>query len=116
MKSPKRTYALAAAAGTILSLSSWLLGFPPAGDDSVSHAVWFAHFSKQFWSGDLYPHRLADMNAELGSPVFFYYAPPPYYFAGLLSPLFPANVSTLRPLGVGRAGVCFGWHVGNRGV
>jgi hypothetical protein len=104
MKSPKRTYALAVvAAGTILSLPSWLLGFPPAGDDSVSHAVWYAHFSKQLWSGDLYPRWLADMNAGLGSPVFYYYAPLPYYFASLLSPLFPANVSTLRPLGVAAA-------------
>jgi hypothetical protein len=104
MKSPKRAYALAvAAAGTILSLPSWLLGFPPAGDDSVTHAVWLAHFSKQFWAGDLYPRWLADMNAGLGSPVFFYYAPLPYYFASLLSPLFPANVSTLRPLGVAAA-------------
>lgn len=104
MKSPKRTYALAVVvAGAILSLPSWLLGFPPAGDDSVSHAVWFAHFSKQFWAGDLYPRWLVDMNAGLGSPVFYYYAPLPYYFASLLSPLFPANVSTLRPLGVAAA-------------
>ncbi|HVG30032.1 MAG TPA: 6-pyruvoyl-tetrahydropterin synthase-related protein [Pyrinomonadaceae bacterium] len=104
MKGPKRTYALAvAAAGLILSLPSWLLGFPPAGDDSVTHAVWFAHFSRQFWAGDLYPRWLADMNAGLGSPVFYYYAPLPYYFASLLSPLFPAGVSTLRPLGVAAA-------------
>jgi hypothetical protein len=104
MKSPKRTYALAVlAAGTILSLPSWLLGFPPAGDDSVSHAVWYAHFSKQFRAGDLYPRWLAEMNAGLGSPVFYYYAPLPYYFASLLSPLFPKNVSTLRPLGVAAA-------------
>jgi hypothetical protein len=104
MKSPKRTYALAvAAAGVVLSLPSWLLGFPPAGDDSVTHAVWYAHFSRQFWAGDLYPRWLADMNAGLGSPVFYYYAPLPYHFASLLSPLFPANVSTLRPLGVAAA-------------
>jgi hypothetical protein len=104
MKSPKRTYALAVvAAGTILSLPSWLLGFAPAGDDSVSHAVWYAHFSRQFWAGELYPRWLADMNAGLGSPVFYYYAPLPYYCASLLSPLFPANVSTLRPLGVAAA-------------
>jgi hypothetical protein len=104
MKSPKRTYTLAvAAAGAILSLPSWLLGFPPAGDDSVTHAVWLAHFSKQFWAGDLYPRWLADMNAGLGSPVFYYYAPLPYYFASLLSPLLPPGVSALRPLGVAAA-------------
>jgi hypothetical protein len=104
MKSPKRTYALAvAAAGVVLSLPSWLLGFPPSGDDSVTHAVWFAHFSKQLWAGDLYPRWLAEMNAGLGSPAFFYYAPLPYYFASLLSPLFPSGVSTLRPLGVAAA-------------
>jgi hypothetical protein len=79
------------------------LGFPPAGDDSVTHAVWLAHFSKQLWAGDLYPRWLAGMNAGLGSPVFYYYAPLPYYFASLLSPLFPPGVSWLRPLGVAAA-------------
>ncbi|MCA1641840.1 MAG: hypothetical protein LC785_07815 [Acidobacteria bacterium] len=104
MKSPKRTYALAVTvAAAILGLPALLLGFPPAGDDSVTHSVWLAHFSRQFWAGDLYPRWLADMNAGLGSPVFYYYAPLPYYFASLLSPLFPANVSIFRPLGVAAA-------------
>jgi hypothetical protein len=104
MKSPQRNYVLLVLlAGASLSLPALLLGFPPAADDSVSHAVWFAHFSKQFWAGDLYPRWLSDMNAGLGSPVFFYYAPLPYHAASLLAPLFPANVSTLRPLGVAAA-------------
>jgi hypothetical protein len=100
----RRIYAVVVlASGVLLGSPAWLLGFPPAGDDSVTHAVWYAYFSKQFWAGDLYPRWLADMNAGLGSPAFFYYAPLPYHFTSLLAPLFPANVSPLRPLGVAAA-------------
>lgn len=105
MQSQKRSHALFAvlAAGLIAGLPALILGFPPAADDSVAHSVWYAHFSQQLWSGELYPRWLADVNAGLGSPVFYYYAPLPYYASGLLAPLFPSGVSVLRPLGVASA-------------
>jgi hypothetical protein len=105
MQSPKRSRAVFAvlAAGVIAGLPALVLGFPPAADDSVAHSVWYAHFSKQLWAGELYPRWLADVNAGLGSPVFYYYAPLPYYASGLLAPLFPSGVSALRPLGVASA-------------
>ncbi len=46
-----------------------------SGHDFPFHLKWANHFSKQIWTGELYPRWLQDMNAGLGSPAFFFYPP-----------------------------------------
>lgn len=57
--------------------------------DLPFHLKWSRQFAEQFWMGDLYPRWLYNMNAGLGSPTFFFYAPVPYYLTSLLHPFFP---------------------------
>lgn len=56
--------------------------------DIQFHLRWSEQFSEQFWQGDRYPRWLHNMNAGLGSPAFFFYAPAPFYFTSLFFPLF----------------------------
>lgn len=74
--------------GFILTLPIVLHGFFNA-QDLAYHLKWSKHFVEQFWSGDFYPRWLQNMNAGLGSPAFFFYAPIPYYFTSLFHPFFP---------------------------
>jgi hypothetical protein len=85
--------------GLLLSLPAWLYGLPAVGD-SVYHASWYTRFAAQVWSGELYPRWLLGMNAGLGSPAFFFYAPVPFHLASLLRPLLPADTNGLRHLGI----------------
>jgi 6-pyruvoyl-tetrahydropterin synthase related domain len=62
-------------------------GMLPRGHDSIEHLQWYSCFADQIWSGDLFPRWLERMNAGLGSPSFFVYAPLPYYLASILRPL-----------------------------
>jgi len=61
------------------------------------------HFSRQFWSGDLYPRWLADANKGYGSPIFLIQYPLPYFITALLRPVtsfLPAATRGSRELGV----------------
>ena len=62
-------------------------GLPDLGNDSIVHALMDRCFDIQFWSGDLYPRWLADMNAGLGSPNFFFQPPVPSYGSAIFWPL-----------------------------
>ncbi len=42
-----------AGAGIVLTLPVLILGVPFFSDDGVTHAMWYAHFSEQLFSGDL---------------------------------------------------------------
>jgi hypothetical protein len=68
------------------------------GHDFPLHLRWTKYFVAQFWSGDLYPRWLMEMNAGFGSPTFFYYPPIPYYVASLFKPLFANNTGGWYPL------------------
>jgi hypothetical protein len=59
----------------------------PPGHDSIEHMQWYACFANQLWQGELFPRWLENMNAGLGSPSLFVYAPLPYYLAALLRPV-----------------------------
>ncbi|MBD1857189.1 MULTISPECIES: 6-pyruvoyl-tetrahydropterin synthase-related protein [Leptolyngbya] len=59
--------------------------------DLQFHLRWTEQFSEQFWNGDRYPRWLQNMNAGLGSPAFFFYAPAPFYFTSLFSNFFSAE-------------------------
>jgi hypothetical protein len=59
----------------------------PRGHDSIEHLQWYSCFATQLWSGELFPRWLERMNAGLGSPSFFVYAPLPYYIASLFRPV-----------------------------
>ncbi|MDT7602207.1 MAG: hypothetical protein QOF61_204 [Acidobacteriota bacterium] len=88
-----------ACAGLLLSFPAWLYGLPAVGD-SVYHASWYTRFAGQFWAGNPYPRWLLGMNAGLGSPTFFFYAPVPFHIASLLQPLLPTDTNGLRHLGI----------------
>lgn len=87
-----------AVVGALAALPALIYGLPAVGD-SVYHASWYRNFAAQFWAGELYPRWLAGMNAGLGSPTFFFYAPVPFHIASLLKPLLPADAYGLRNLG-----------------
>lgn len=53
------------------------------GHDFRENLLYIRNFSDQFWAGDRYPRWLSQMNAGLGSPTFFFYAPLPYFMASL---------------------------------
>ncbi len=89
-----------AAVGIALTLPVLILGVPLFSDDGVTHAIWYSHFSEQLWSGDLYPRWLGNMNAGLGSPVFFYYSPVSFFITSLLRPFFPHDSYGLHQVGV----------------
>jgi 6-pyruvoyl-tetrahydropterin synthase-like protein len=62
-------------------------GMLPRGHDSIEHLQWYSCFSDQVWSGDIFPRWLERMNAGMGSPSFFVYAPVPYYVPTLFRPI-----------------------------
>ena len=74
--------------GLILTIPAIFYSFFDAHDLLEFHSKWSKHFVEQFWAGDLYPRWLLGMNAGLGGPTFFFYAPVPYYVTSLLHPLF----------------------------
>lgn len=92
------------AVSLVLGLPMLLYGPLVDGHDYYEHLNFTRHFSEQFWSGDLYPRWLVDMNHGLGSPSYFVFPPLPAYVATLLQPLarllhFNAfNVATFLPL------------------
>ncbi len=89
-----------AGAAILLTLPVLILGLPSLSDDGVNHSLWLTYFSEQFWSGDLYPRWLVDMNAGLGSPVFFYYPPVPFFLTSLLRPFISNDSQSWHALGV----------------
>jgi 6-pyruvoyl-tetrahydropterin synthase related domain len=89
-----------AGAGIVLTLPVLILGVPFFSDDGVTHAMWYAHFSGQLFGGDLYPRWLMNMNAGLGSPVFFYYPPVPFFLTSLLRPFFAGDPQGWHQVGV----------------
>jgi len=89
-----------AGAGLVLTLPVLIFGLPFLSDDASFHSVWYSHFSKQLWTGDLYPRWLTEMNGGLGSPVFFFYPPAPYFLTSVLRPFFPNDPTGLHQLGV----------------
>jgi hypothetical protein len=73
------------------------------GHDVEYHLIWTKYFSEQFFQGDLYPRWLQNMNAGLGSPAFFFYAPLPFFIASFLEPLTHYSASACNVLGVSSA-------------
>jgi hypothetical protein len=98
--SPAIHLAAIASFGIILTLPILILGVPLFSDDGVTHAIWYSHFSEQFWSGDLYPRWLMNMNGGLGSPVFFYHPPLPFFLTSLLRPFFADDPQGWHQVGV----------------
>ncbi len=97
----KATHLVAiAGAGIVLTLPVLILGVPFFSDDGVMHAIWYTHFSEQLFHGDLYPRWLMNMNAGLGSPVFFYYPPVPFFLTSLLRPFFASDPQGWHQVGV----------------
>jgi hypothetical protein len=89
------------AAGLIFTIPVVIYGIPFLSDDGVTHhALWYTHFSAQFWAGDPYPRWLMGMNEGLGSPVFYYYPPVPFFLTSLLRPFFPGDLHGWHQLGL----------------
>jgi hypothetical protein len=75
----------------VLSLPCLVAGLP--GDqDGLYHVSNQRSFTRNFWSGDLYPRWLAEVNAGAGSPIMYILYPAPYFAAALLSHLLPDSV------------------------
>ena len=83
-----------------------LLGWPGIwsglifGHDTLSHLLMSRNFSNQFWSGDIYPRWLWQLNAGFGSPVFHFYGPVPFYVAACLKPLFSNDPEGWHQIGL----------------
>lgn len=89
----------------LLCLPCLLVGIPP-GYDADYHTAYQYHFSRQFWSGDLYPRWLTGANRGYGSPAFLIQYPLPYFVTALLRPVTsftPDATREARELGV----LCF---------
>ncbi|MCU0550853.1 MAG: YfhO family protein [Leptolyngbya sp. Prado105] len=86
-----------AGVGLLLVLPAMTYGVFDAMDIPF-HLRWTAQFAEQFWRGDLYPRWLHNMNAGLGSPVFFFYAPIPFFLTSLFHPLFANDPQNWGPL------------------
>ena len=81
--------------GFILSLPVLITGFPALTHDGRVHEVWYTNFAAQFWSGDLYPRWLQNVDMGLGGPTFFFYPPTPFFITSLFQPIFAGQrVST----------------------
>lgn len=78
-----------AATGLILMMPLILFGIPNNADDAWAHSRWQKLFALQFWSGDLYPRWLSEINDGFGSPAFFFYPPLAHYFGAIIFPFFP---------------------------
>ncbi len=74
--------ALLAAALNLLPL----LLVSPEGDSVMNYAQ-IDCFSKQLWSGIVYPRWCMDANGGMGSPAPIFYFPLPFYVAALFHPL-----------------------------
>lgn len=86
----------------ILCLPFLIHGLPPTGDSTL-HATYQYQFSRQFWSGEIYPRWLMNANKGYGSPIFLIQYPLPYWTTALLRPLTgfaPAPTREARELGV----------------
>jgi len=75
----------------------------PINTDLIFYATALKHFSLQFWSGELYPRWLMNVNNGLGSPVFLFYGPLAFYAGSLFAFLGPVD-----PHGFARVG-CVMW-------
>lgn len=80
-----------------LTWPAWADGFLPSRDTLI-HLLWSHNFVEQFWAGEFYPRWLGAMNAGLGSPTFFFYAPLPYVLTALLHPLLQLGAWLGLPL------------------
>ncbi len=88
-------------AAAVLSLPCLLVGVPH-GPDSLTHTEYQYHFSREFWSGDLYPRWLTGANKGYGSPIFLIQYPLPYHVPALLRPFTffaPSDSRESRELG-----------------
>jgi hypothetical protein len=82
-------------AAAVLCLPLLLAGIP-TGYDATTHMMYQHYFSRQFWSGDLYPRWLAEANKGYGSPIFLVQYPLPYFITALLRPILSFPVTATR--------------------
>ncbi len=110
MKADARAILFVGLTAVVLGLPMLLLGPLVDGHDTIEHINFTRHFTEQFWSGDLYPRWLVDMNHGLGSPTYFVFPPLPAYLCALLEPVGRAlrfnsfNVATF--LALLASGIC----------
>lgn len=104
----RHPFLVIAVAGLLASVPLLLAGYPPHSHDGLYHPVWARYFAEQFWSGDLYPRWLVDINGGLGDPTFFIYPPVPFYTAAMFHPVTPGDTNALWQLGLACAAVLVG--------
>lgn len=82
----------------LLLAPALFFGMPLEADDILAHRRWQFFFSRQFWSGELFPRWLPGMNDGFGSPAFFIYPPFAHFAAAILAPIFPEATQVLHRL------------------
>ena len=86
----------------ILCLPCLVHGLALTGDSTL-HSTYQYQFSRQFWTGDIYPRWMMSANKGYGSPIFLIQYPLPYWTTALLRPLTrfaPTPSREARELGV----------------
>jgi hypothetical protein len=86
----------------LLCLPCLIHGIAPVGDSTL-HATYQYQFSRQFWSGDIYPRWMMSANKGYESPIFLIQYPLPYWITALLRPLTrfaPSPSREARELGI----------------
>ena len=87
---------------TIFCLPCLIHGLALTGDSTL-HATYQYQFSRQFWSGEIYPRWMMSANKGYGSPIFLIQYPLPYWITALLRPVTrfaPTPSREARELGV----------------
>jgi len=90
------------AAAAVFCFQFLIVGVPANGD-ALDHVMYQFNFSRQIWSGDLYPRWLAEANKGYGSPIFLVQYPFPYFVTALLRPILsfaPNDTRESHELGV----------------
>ncbi len=86
--------------GLIFSLPLLLYGFPIFTADGRVHSQWATEFTRQLFSGDLYPRWIMRLNDGFGSPAFYYYPPTPFYITSFFGLFFYNDPFSLHSVGL----------------
>jgi len=101
--------------GVFCCLPILISGALLTADDTHFHVIWHNCFSRQLFSGDLYPRWLLEQNDGLGAPTFRFYGPLAFYISALISICLQKyselyHIAAAATLFVALSGVsCFYW-------
>ena len=80
-----REFVILFSAAVLLTVPVLIYGPMPSGHDAVEHRLFVNYFSERFWSGDLYPRWLINMNHGLGECNILLVSTAPRIHRGLVN-------------------------------